>query len=255
MASARRISGSASASRLVAWSNCARLLRRMATLGCSGPKLSRRWPAPGASSGSASAWRALAQNRLAQARSSAAPWARRCRPRRPASATAGRGGASGSSAGQVRTSCGSPTKAALTQPSACAQRRLPRLACQAAPGHVLHQPVDGEGRRVARRGSPASRAPGPPAPGARPRLSLWLVARDGNLQQRLRDRLRAPARPGARSSRRAGSLSWSTEVCQVTATLVGYCITRSSNHAEHLVAGWPATRARYCAKVSRCWPM
>ena len=33
------ISGSASASRLVACSSTARLLRRMATLGCSGPKL------------------------------------------------------------------------------------------------------------------------------------------------------------------------------------------------------------------------
>ena len=38
MASARRISGSASASRLVACSNSARLLRRMATSGCSGPE-------------------------------------------------------------------------------------------------------------------------------------------------------------------------------------------------------------------------
>ena len=37
MASARCISGSASARRLVAWSNCARLLRRMATLRCSAP--------------------------------------------------------------------------------------------------------------------------------------------------------------------------------------------------------------------------
>ena len=36
MASARRISGSASARRFVAWSNAARLLRSMATLGWSG---------------------------------------------------------------------------------------------------------------------------------------------------------------------------------------------------------------------------
>ena len=49
MASARRISGSASPSRLVAWSNGARLLRSLATSGWSGPKLSRRWPAPAAS--------------------------------------------------------------------------------------------------------------------------------------------------------------------------------------------------------------
>src|SRR5207244_1102463 len=35
MARARRISGSASARRFVSWSNCARLLRSMATLGCS----------------------------------------------------------------------------------------------------------------------------------------------------------------------------------------------------------------------------
>ena len=39
MASARRISGSASASRLVACSSWARLLRSVATLGWSGPKL------------------------------------------------------------------------------------------------------------------------------------------------------------------------------------------------------------------------
>ena len=55
MASARRISGSASPSRLVACSNCARLLRRMATLGWSGPKLVSSMASARRISGSASA--------------------------------------------------------------------------------------------------------------------------------------------------------------------------------------------------------
>ena len=66
MASARRISGSASASRFVAWSNTARLLRSVATLGWSGPKLCSSMASARRISGSASASRLVAWSNCAR---------------------------------------------------------------------------------------------------------------------------------------------------------------------------------------------
>ena len=57
MASARRINGSASASRFVSCSNCARLLRSLATSGWSGPKLFSSMASARRINGSASASR------------------------------------------------------------------------------------------------------------------------------------------------------------------------------------------------------
>ena len=155
MASARRISGSASPSRLVACSNWARLLRRMrdarvvlaeVRLG-DGERAAGSAVPPGRRS-------AFASKQHVQAGPSIARSARRSLPRRRVADHRLGMRRQRVRTGQVRTSCGLPVNAAFTQPSASVSRCCAVPACcQPAPRHVLHQPVHQEclGLRIARR--------------------------------------------------------------------------------------------------------